>query len=184
MDNKIPRGKLRYLNIRYNGTENPLERIESAGRALELLILVDMGFCGNVIEITPTKLVTRTPAGFGAVDIVTYEGHEEDMASLILLAVCYTLVRSNEKNRASVAMSMADLINGLPGGHKPIVIEAFVPLLAGSHACKIALLAATEVTDKELATKLLQMELKELAPIMSLALECKVSPAEVLAMAS
>lgn len=183
MNNKIPRGKLRYLNIRYNGTENPLERIESAGRALELLILVDMGFCGNVIEITPTKLVTRTP-GLGFFDIVTYEGHEEDMAPLILLAVCYTLVRSNEKNRASVAMSMADLINGLPGGHKPIVIETLVPFLAGSHACKIALLAATEVTDPQLVNTLTKMELKELAPIMSLALECKVSPAEVLAMAS
>ncbi len=183
MGNDIPRGKLRYLNIRYNGTENPIERIESAGRSLETLILVDMRFNGCVIEITPTKLVTRTP-GYGFYDIVTYEGHEQDMAPLILLAVCYTLVRADPKNRASVANSLSGIISQLPGERKPTMIEALVPLLAGSHACKIALLAATEVTDPRLADTLAKMELKELAPIMALAIECKVSPAEVLAMTS
>ncbi|OQA03063.1 MAG: hypothetical protein BWY68_00849 [bacterium ADurb.Bin400] len=167
-----------YTNIRYKGGEQlPWSDQRSVSKALEDLLLYQLGFGGFVVEAGPTKLVTRTRV-LGDLDVVTFEGSEKEMELLgNAAAVFMRLAEARRANPGTAERIWEALPKTKCGGVSPVIANMFVPMLLSNRLPKMAALIAVGVEPND---ELLAVEDKDLVAAATLHWETGVPIEQIL----
>jgi hypothetical protein len=115
-------------NLRTRGNEPPFSPIVSEvsiQKALDNLLIYELGYGGSVTEFTPTSVTTVTHV-MGCVDVTIFTGNEEEMKLLTTAASIATNRELSEavcnKNEIDVAAAISEYI---------LKVEKGMPLLVG-----------------------------------------------------
>lgn len=173
-----------YTNVRNNSgyiyANEPEQR--TVPKALESLLVYELGYGGRVAEWSPTKLVVETSI-MACVDTVTFEGSEQDMALLVeaayLAAECHPMRASSPKEYQDAAVNH---IMSVTGGN-PLLIKMSHGMLMGKPAVKTAIICMIGSDDEAVIKQLLEFSATELLPIMLLVRQDGVSVSDALALA-
>lgn len=172
---------IRNTKLRNNGELHNFGTHEvSAQKALETLVVWELGYSGFVTDISPTKVVVETHI-FSCKDTTILEGSEEEMQLIVRVAVYHSLLMSNEKNRSTLIDRTADFLGTLPKeiGGLPLYISIVAPMLIGGSSASIALLLAVGITDLETVKILRAIQLKDLVAAVQLHYETGIPLTEI-----
>jgi hypothetical protein len=150
------------------------ERNESVTKALELLVLYELGYGGVVTDFSSSKVVVETDILSGAIkDTTIFEGSKEEMKLLLRIAACHTALINFETSRNAVFGKAIDVLETLPNGigNVPFYISLISPFLIGGSFSSFALLFAMGVTDPDTIKTLTSIRLEDLVAAAQLSLE-------------
>lgn len=150
-------------------------------RALEGMIIRELGFGGSVTELTATRLVVETRI-FQDLDTVVFEGSEEEMAFLVRVAAYHDLVTSDPDSRDVLVEKTADFLGDLPDGCRgnAFFITHLAPLFMGAATTSAALLMAAGITEVELLNRLKRIILKDLVAAVNIHRETGTSLLDII----
>lgn len=157
---------IKYTNLRDkgHGQKNLGEFEQSATRALESMVVYELGFGGFVTELLPTKVVVETHIFGGTKDTTIFEGSEEEMAFIVKVAAHHTALMADEASRSVLVDRAVEFLGELPKeiGGVPLYISLMTPFLMGGPSAAVALLFAAGITDSEVVETMVPIELKDL----------------------
>lgn len=173
-----------YTSSRNNGGHiyegKPEQRTVS--NALELMLIYEFGYGGQLIELTKTKVAVRTTV-MACVDLSTFEGSEEDMVLLTEAAYLATEYHPMKPKAPEAYKDAAmDVIMSVTKGI-PLLIKMSYGILLGTPAVKAALIDMIRSEDEAIIGELLKFSHKELLPIMMLVRQDGVSVADAIDLA-
>jgi hypothetical protein len=132
-------------NLRTRGNEPPFAPIvneTSIQKALENLLIYELGYGGIVTDITPTSVTTVSHV-MGCVDTTIFTGSEEEMQLLTIaasIAVNRDLVEAvYGKNESGMADAISDYILRVTEG-KPLLIEMGSGMLIGKINARLIMI--------------------------------------------
>lgn len=114
--------------------------------ALHSLVLNELGFGGQILELEPTRVTVQTRI-LHCTDVTIFEGSEEEMALLVQVAINYLAIMGggNQEvwlNRAATIATRAPL-NG-----NPLLVSMVAPILLGQVPTTLAFLSAIGVSNE------------------------------------
>ena len=155
--------------IRHNGEEHKLpERTVPISKALNSLVEFELGYGGNIVELTESRVVVQTRV-MNCVDTTVFEGSAEDMRPLAEVAGYYLMVSSGEANE-KVISSVVDALgsHGSGKGLNTLLFTNLAPLMVGAKRVKMACVLALGVEDEESARTAMGIDYKDLIAMLEL----------------
>lgn len=135
----------------------------STSRALESLVLHELGFGGQVTEINATRLAISTPI-MSYDDYTVFYGEAEEMRPLIEIAAVYLMACADGRTMDNVARYLTEEAPiGIRG--QALFLTRFGFMVLGTHRMQIALIAFCQVTDEAVIDAALRLSLRELLVI-------------------
>lgn len=151
-------------NERFNGAPcPPMVRDQTISDAMESLVIYELGYGGQICEITPTKIVLFTRC-LAAQDTVTLEGPADEMRPLIEFCGIYAQICGIEEINQAVTDHALNRTMEMSGG-RPLIVTTLGPMLMGQSRVKLTCLAWINIEDETLIKRAAKMELKQLLEI-------------------
>gem|GEM_PF-1724307 len=155
----------------------------TVGQALIHLLSAELGFGGQVVDISDTKVVVHTSI-FNYTDVSEFGGSTEEMIPL-LQAVYFFLRGLNEhgsRMREQVNEQIGKIFGDEDGRVKPLFLSMAAPMMLGQARVRVAMLLSLGVTDVSDINATQGMELGDIVAIWELSQsESDMSFQEVLA---
>ncbi len=151
-------------NFRNNGMEcPPVTSEEAASKALESLVVFELGFGGHVTGLSRTRVAVNTNI-LGCKDRTVFEGPAEEMEFIVRVATYHATITSEKEIRSALIENAAEFLNDLPRniGGVPLYISMMTPFLVGNPSAKVALLFAAGITDPEVVKNIVPISLNDL----------------------
>lgn len=136
--------------------------------AFNQLVQYELGYNGDVIEISETKVVTRTQI-MSCVDTTTFEGSAEEMRPLYEVAALSVLSRKEYMEGRGLQNVCANLTDpkGIlgPKAGVPLYLKLVFPLASGTVRARSILVALLTEKAQEHRDKLMSMSLKDVVAV-------------------
>lgn len=141
-------------------------------KALENMVVAELGYGGIVTEISPARIVVETHIS-GCKDTAVFEGPTEEMEFIVRIAAHHAVLMSDETSRNAFIDKAVDFLDALPGemGGTPLYISMVTPFLMGEPSAAVALFSAMGITDPDAVKTLAPISLKDLVAVVLLHLE-------------
>ncbi len=161
-----------YTNERYNGDRYVTKHTKTVSDALHSLIKFEIGYGGTIQDITRERVVIKTEV-MAAVDTVTFEGTEEEMALLVEAAGFAIMAnpfgdQAPEAYKDKVVGDVMAFTKGLP-----LLVRMGSGIIMGNTVSKVVLLSM--IGSQEHAEHLSSIRNDDLFAIMMLVRQDKVS---------
>lgn len=157
---------IKHTNLRDKGqgVKNLGGYEESATKALNTMVVHELGFGGFVTDLSLTRVVVETDIFGGTKDTTIFEGSKEEMEFIVKVAAHHAALMSDEASRNVLIEKAADFLGTLPKevGGLPLYIAMMTPFLLGGPSASVALLSAVGITDPEVVKTLMPISLKDL----------------------
>ncbi len=169
------------LRDRGSGQKNLGEYEQTAAKALESMVVSELGFGGQVIDLSPTRVAIETPLFGGDIDTTIFEGSEEEMVLIVKVAAHHAMIMNDEKSREVIIGKAVDSLGMLPKeiGGLPLYISLLAPFLLGGRSAGVALLFGVGITDPEIVKTFAPISLKDLVAAVGLSVETGMPLPEV-----
>lgn len=151
-------------NYRNNGMECPPVMYEcTSTKALESMVIYELGFGGYVTDISRTRVVVNTEI-LRCKDRTVFEGPAEEMDFLVNVAAHHAATMGEKESRSVLVENAGKFLGALPDniGGVPLYISMMAPFLMGNPSAKVALLFAAGMTDPETVRQIIPISLKDL----------------------
>lgn len=174
---------IKHTNLRDKGqgVKNLGAYEQSPTKALESMVVSELGFGGFVTDLSPIKVVVETHLFGGTKDTTIFEGPEQEMQLIVKVAAHHAALMSDETNRTTLIEKSVDFLGTLPKeiGGLPLYIELMTPFLMGGPSASVALLFGVGITDPEVVKTLVPITLKDLMAAVELHLETGTALPEI-----
>lgn len=152
-------------NERYNGEQcPPITRQEPLPSAFRSLVFYELGYGGNIISISETQIVVKTPL-LGFVDTSTFQGEAEELRPLINFCSVYTEVKRLLKGKV-----INQTANTLCNNANTLVITALAPIMVGKGFIQPSLVGYIAKNEEDIK-KLAHLPIDALLPLAELKAE-------------
>lgn len=131
--------------------------------AFDMLLECELGFGSEILELTPTTVVTKTRV-LGDIDYTTFTGSEEDMRALVQAAAYGTLARSmhlSEEHRPDYVKKVMEFTEGNPG-----LISMSSDIILGNGVKRVVAVAVLADGKPELIETLSRLTYTELLTLL------------------
>jgi hypothetical protein len=153
---------------------------KSPDEALRSLVIYELGFGGQVVDLTRTdggdRVVVRTHV-MAADDTVTFTGPSDEM-NMVTSTAAYWLMF--QEQRTPLVEALSDRIMAVTKGEALLVGTVGVMMVGASFA-RLAVLAAYGVEDLEVAKRLCGLSMEDMLAALAMSKKDNTSPAEILA---
>lgn len=124
----------------------------SVAEAVRAMVLGEFDFGGQITLLESTSITLNT-ALFGCEDRTVFEGTEDEMKFLCLVAACYAYVSSESEIRKVVVDKVISEFDSMPEGVRgvPLFIVNLMPQFIGKRYAKAALAMAAGISAEDLA---------------------------------
>lgn len=109
----------------------PICRKATAEEAFGMLVENELGFGGQVLEVTPTRVVVRTNV-LSCVDTATFEGNLEEMRHLFEIAAYYSVAMSDKEIFSRTSDKVFRVLDFKGDGVKPLHLHLAGGMLFGA----------------------------------------------------
>lgn len=159
-------------NRRLNGgteAHKPFFNETTVKRALESLLVYELGYGGVIEEITPTKVVVKTRI-MSCIDTTIFTGSEEDMAMLVeaaSISLDADIVKMVTKDKADngIADAISTYVLKKTNGN-PLLISLGSGMMLGSISIRLIMVIILQ--SKQYAKKLMKLKVDDLFAIFSM----------------
>lgn len=143
------------------------ERNITVSKAFENLFEYEIGYGGNVIELSKTKIVVKTGV-MACVDTTVVEGSEEEMKPLVRAISVFLIVaeKTDEKNLEEAW----ERIN-IDGFAVPFMVAIATPIFIGESRLKKSLIVLSGVNNEDEVKVAAKQNSRDLLAIASLKIE-------------
>jgi len=145
-----------------------VEREQSTYSALDTMIYSELGFGGEIIEVSETRMVTETEI-FSCIDTVVFEGSAEEMLPLLQTGYFYEQAGQGSVKDEVLNMTVENwekLPDNVKG--KPIFVTTLGVWALARNRLKAAVLLALGITDEEDLKTGLELPIQDLATTMEI----------------
>lgn len=151
---------------RTRGNERPFPPIEARrtpAAALRHLVMYELGYGGDVIDITETSVTVRTNV-LDCVDTVTFSGTYAEMHPLVEAAILHLELSKHERVYQD---ALIDRVMHVTKGI-PLMVKMCGGIILGSFKAKAICLHLLEVTDEDLGKQLTGATISDLLTLVEL----------------
>ncbi|MGB4768324.1 MAG: hypothetical protein WBP22_03635 [Candidatus Saccharimonas sp.] len=161
---------IEYTTTRHSGPrQDTIVREKKVGDSLISLVRFELGWGGQVIEMTETRITTRTPI-FDFIDITTFEGSIDEMRVLVVATSLFYELQDDDTLKSRATQGALNTISHLREGLSPRNIKDFGPVLANGEFVKAALVGAM-CTDPALLETILLRPIDDVADAIEMGLD-------------
>lgn len=139
---------IRVTQRRNNGKEcTPIVDERSVLDSTNLLVRYELGFGGQVIEFSETRIVTRTTV-LNCIDTTIFEGTREEMRPLCEAAYYFSLA---DQHRSAIVEGMVQAAERMLGEKSgvPLYLSLATPILTGNARINVMMMLSLGITDEE-----------------------------------
>ena len=142
-------------------------------KALSGMVVYELGFGGQVTDLSYTRVVTETQIFGGTKDTTTFEGPEDEMSLIATVACFHAALMAHPDSRGMLVNKAVDFLGKLPRevGGLPLFVAIMTPFLLGEPSAAAALLLGIGFTDMERIKELATIKLADLMSAVELHLE-------------